>query len=172
MIADAGFARYLPDERLLFVRGGLVYTVGFDATNLAVRGTSEVLLDAIRYDWRNGGSHLAVSAAGVLVYGPGQPSVARFLPSRGSARMEPSRGPWIRRAGSATSSECRRPEHRRRAGYRRRLDLWSVDAGGTLSRLSFELSPYRPTWTANGRDSTVGARKDGKWRLLHDSGRR
>ena len=45
-------------------------------------------------------------------------------------------------------------------------DLWSVDASGTLSRLSFGLSPYRPTWTADGRGITVGARKDGKWRLL------
>ena len=74
VLTGAGFARYLPDNRLLFVRGGLVYTVGFDPQALAVRGTPEVLLDAIRYDWRNGGSHLAVSTSGVMVYGPGQPS--------------------------------------------------------------------------------------------------
>ena len=74
VLAGAGFARCLPDNRLLFVRGGLVYAVGFDPQALAVRGTPEVLLDAIRYDWRNGGSHLAVSTSGVLVYGPGEPS--------------------------------------------------------------------------------------------------
>jgi len=63
VLTGAGFARYLPDNRLLFVRGGLVYAVGFDPQALAIRGTPEVLLDAIRYDWRNGGSHLGKELA-------------------------------------------------------------------------------------------------------------
>ena len=29
-------------------------------------------------------------------------------------------------------------------------DLWLVDANGTFSRLSFGLSPHRPTWTSSG----------------------
>ena len=41
-----------------------------------------------------------------------------------------------------------------------------ISASATLSQLSFGLSPYRPTWTADGRGITVGARRDGKWRLL------
>ena len=166
VLAGAGFARYMPGDRLLFVRGGLVYTVGFDAANLAVRGTPEVLLDAIRYDWRNGGSHLAVSAAGVLVYGPGQPTSHEYYLS------------WVGRDGTFTRAVDtprrfrdlkRSPDGRSIAvvvGIATDSDLWSVDANGTLSRLSFGLSPYRPTWTADGRGITVGARKDGKWRLL------
>ena len=166
VLAGAGFARYMPGDRLLFVRGGLVYTVGFDVASLAVRGTPEVLLDAIRYDWRNGGSHLAVSATGVLVYGPGQPTSHEYYLS------------WVGHDGTFTRAVDtprrfrdlkRSPDGRSIAavvGIAADSDLWSVDASGTLSRLSFGLSPYRPTWTADGRGITVGARKDGKWRLL------
>jgi len=125
-----------------------------------------VLLDAIRYDWRNGGSHLAVSATGVLVYGPGQPTSHEYYLS------------WVGRDGTFTRAvdtprrfrDLRRsPDGRSIAavlGIASDSDLWSVDASGTLSRLSFGLSPYRPTWTADGRGITVGARKDGRWRLL------
>ena len=45
-------------------------------------------------------------------------------------------------------------------------DLWIVEANGTLSRLSFALSPHRPTWRSDGSGVTVGAEKDGMWRLL------
>ena len=166
VLAGAGFARYLPGDRLLFVRGGLVYAVGFDAKAIAVRGTPEVLLDAIRYDWRNGGSHLAVSTSGVLVYGPGQPSSHEYYLS------------WVGQDGSfqrATDTPRRfrdlerSPDGGRIAvavGTSTESDLWAVDANGTLARLSTGLSPYRPTWTADGRGVTVGAKKDGKWRLL------
>ncbi len=162
----AGFARYLPDNRLLFVRGGLVYAVGFDPQALAVRGTPEVLLDAIRYDWRNGGSHLAVSTSGVMVYGPGQPSSHEYYLS------------WVGHEGGFQRAVDtprrfrdlqRSPDGGRIAvvvGTSTESDLWAVDGNGTLARLSTGLSPYRPTWTADGRGITVGAKKDGKWRLL------
>ncbi|HWJ55638.1 MAG TPA: protein kinase, partial [Vicinamibacterales bacterium] len=166
VLAGAGFARYLPDNRLLFVRGGLVYSVGFDPQAVAIRGTPDVLLDAIRYDWRNGGSHLAVSTSGVLVYGPGQPSSHEYYLS------------WVDRDGRvqrATDTPRRfrdlqrSPDGARIAvvvGTSTESDLWAVDANGTLARLSSGLSPYRPAWTPDGRGITVGAKKDGKWRLL------
>ena len=166
VLAGAGFARYVPDGRLLFVRGGRLYTVGFDVDGLAVRGTPEVILDAIRYDWRNGGSHLAVSASGVLIYGPGEPVSHEYYLS------------WVDREGRLTRAVDtprrfrdleRSPDGRRIAvalGTATESDLWSVDANATLSRLSFGLSPFRPTWTADGKGITVGAQKGGTWQLL------
>ncbi len=166
VLSGAGFARQFPGGRLLFVRGGRLYTVEFDAGRGAVRGTPEVLLDAIRYDWRNGGTHLAVSASGLLIYGPGEPVSHEYFLS------------WIDRGGKLTRAvdTPRRfrdleasPDGRRIAvalGTATESDLWSVDANATLSRLSFGLSPYRPTWTPDGTGITVGAQKDGHWRLL------
>jgi Tol biopolymer transport system component len=45
-------------------------------------------------------------------------------------------------------------------------DLWSIEGNGTLSRLSFGLTPFRPTWTPDGRGLTVGAKRDKKWQLI------
>ena len=44
---------------------------GSIADRLVVQGTPEVVLDPVRYDHRNGGGHLAVSASGALLYGTG-----------------------------------------------------------------------------------------------------
>src|SRR4029453_4208979 len=71
VISNASFARYSPDGRLLFVRAGYLYAVGLDRDRLIVQGTPEVVMDPVRYYRRNGGSHVAVSASGTLVYGPG-----------------------------------------------------------------------------------------------------
>ena len=165
LVAGAGFARYWPGTGLLFVRGGRVYKVGLDLQRLAVVGTPEVLLDAVRYDWRNGGTHLAVSP-GVIVYTPGQPTSHDYYLSRVGHDGHFTRAVDTPRRFRDLS---RSADGRRIAavvGTALESDLWAVDANGTLSRLSFGLSPYRPTWTADGRGVTVGAKKDGKWRLL------
>jgi Tol biopolymer transport system component len=166
LVAGAGFARYLPGRGLLFVRGGRVYTVGFDPERMAVVGTPDVLLDAVRYDWRNGGSHLAVATSGVIIYTPGEPVSHEYYLS------------WVGRDGRFTRAvdTPRRFRDLQRSADGSRIavvlgtstesDLWAVDANRTLSRLSFGLSPFRPTWAPDGRTITVGARKDGTWRLL------
>jgi hypothetical protein len=155
-----------PDGRLLFVRGGRVHAVGFDPDRLVVQGTPEVVLDPVRYDWRNGGGHLAVSASGVLIYAPGEPSSSEYYLS------------WTDRDGRLVrASDTPRafrdvkigPDGRRVAtviGTSTESDLWLVEATGTLSRLTFSLSPHRPTWTTRGDGITVGAGKGGRWRLL------
>ena len=166
VIENASFARYSPDGRLLFVRGGHVHAVGFDRDRLTVQGTPEVVLDPVRFNRRNGGAHLAVSASGVLVYGSGEPTSSEYYLS------------WVSREGVLTrASDTPRPfrnvrvspDGRRIAtviGTSTESDLWLVDANGTLTRLSFALSPHRPTWTFSGSGITVGAPKDNIWRLL------
>jgi Tol biopolymer transport system component len=166
LVTGAGFARYLPGRGLLFVRGGRVYAVGFDLERLTVIGTPDVLLDAVRYDWRNGGSHLAASASGLLVYTPGEPVSHEYYLS------------WVGRDGRierTVETPRRFRDLRRRTdggrvavvlGSSADADLWSIDPNGTLSRLSFGLAPFRPTWRPDGRAITVGAQKDGRWRIL------
>jgi serine/threonine-protein kinase len=166
LISNASFARYSPDGRLLFVRGGHLHAVGFDRDRLIVQGTPEVVLDPIRYNRRNGGSHFAVAGSGVLLYGPGEPTSSEYYLA------------WVDREGRLTrASDTPRPfrnvrvspDGRRIAtviGTSTESDLWLVDANGTLTRLSFALSPHRPTWTSSGRGITVGAPKDNIWRLL------
>ena len=166
VIENASFARYSPDGRLLFVRGGHVHAVGFDRDRLTMQGTPEVVLDPVRFNRRNGGAHLAVSTSGALLYGSGEPTSSEYFLA------------WVDREGRLTrASETPRPfrnvrvspDGRRIAtviGTSTESDLWLVDANGTLTRLSFALSPHRPTWTSSGSGITVGAPKDNIWRLL------
>jgi serine/threonine-protein kinase len=166
VLAGAGFARYLAPGQLVFVRGGRLHKVAFDPGSLTTRGAPEVVLDGIRYDWRNGGTHLSVAASGVLVYTPGTPSPSEHALS------------WIDRAGRLTRAvDTPRPfrdprvspDGRRVAvavGSSTESDLWLVDGNGTYSRLSFGVTPHRPAWTPDGTRITVGAQKQGVWRLL------
>jgi Tol biopolymer transport system component len=107
-----------------------------------------------------------VSESGVLVYAPGEPTSSEYYLA------------WVDREGRFTrASDTPRsfrdikasPEGRRLAavvGTSTESDLWLVDANGTLSRLSLDLSPHRPTWTARGNGITVGAQRGSGWRLL------
>lgn len=166
VLQDAGFARYLSRGQLLFVRGGRLHAVGFDADRLEVQGTPEVVLDPVRYDLRNGGGHLAVASSGVFVYGPGE------------AVSSESSLAWVDRGARLTRiSEAPRPfrdvrvspDGKRIAaviGTSAESDLWLVDANGALSRLTFGLSPHRPTWNPQGNGVTLGVEKDDVWRLV------
>ena len=84
VMQNAGFARYLPNGRLLFVRGGRLSSVPFDPDRLTVRGAPEVLVDGVRYDPRNGGCHLAVSRVGRVHLRARRFPTPRTTTSRGS----------------------------------------------------------------------------------------
>jgi serine/threonine-protein kinase len=166
VLAGAGFARYLRDGRLLFARAGRLHVVGFDRERVAVRGVPDVLLDGVRYDARNGGCHLAVSASGVVVYGPGVASSSdRYLVwvdrsgrvQRVMDTSRPFRDPRLSPDGSRIATVV---------GTSTESDLWLVDPNGTFSQVSFGLSPHRPAWRPDGSALTVGAEKSGTWRLL------
>jgi len=165
LISGAGFARYWPGTGLLFVRGGRVYKVGLDLQRLAVVGTPDVLLDTVRYDWRNGGTHLAASA-GTLVYAPGLPASHEYYLTRVGPDGRFSRAVDKPRRFRDLTRSADGQRIAAAVGTALESDLWSLDANGTLSQLTFGLSPYRPTWTADSRGITVGAKKDGRWRLL------
>lgn len=166
LVDRAGFARYAGDGRLLFVRAGRLHAVRFDPERIAVLGTPDVVLDPVRYDFRNGGAHLAASASGAVLYGPGEVVSSDYFLA------------WVDRDGRLTrATDTPRPfrnvkaspDGRRIAtviGTSTSSDLWLVDQNGTLSQLTFGLAPHRPTWTPDGKRITVAAQQDGTWRLL------
>jgi serine/threonine-protein kinase len=176
VMPHAGFARYLPNGRLLFVRGGRLSSVSFDPDRLMTRGAAEVLVDGVRYDPRNGGCHLAVSQSGAFIYGPGTPNSSDYYLSWVDRDVRIQRVVDTARPFRDPRSS---PDGRRVAitiGSALDSDLWVVDSNATLSRLSFNLSPYRPTWTPDGTRIIVGAQGSaartaeagtpGPWRLL------
>jgi eukaryotic-like serine/threonine-protein kinase len=166
VLPNAGFARYASGH-LVFVRGGQIFAVPFDPRNLATRGSPEVVMSGVRYEPQNGSAHLAVSTSGSLLYGPGVPTspeyhLAWLDREGGLARLSGAprmfRGPRLS------------PDRTRVAvviGTSTESDLWLAEASsGTLTQLTFRLSPHRPVWTPDGREITVAAERNGAWRLL------
>jgi serine/threonine-protein kinase len=167
LLEGGAHARYVPSGHLAFVRAGRLLAVPFDLERLSTRGSPEVVVEGVRYDPQNGGSHFAVSGTAALAYTPGRPTTSEHSLSvvDGSGRIsrvgetprpyrEPILSPDGRRAavviGDAASS-----------------DLWLVDvASGTHSRLTFGLHPRRPTWTRDGEGITVGVPQARGWKLM------
>jgi len=152
---------------LFFVREGQLQVVPFDPGSARVRGTPGVLAEVVRYDPRNGGAHFAVSDGGQLLYRPGDgpppdlhlawvDSAGRLARLAGPPRKfrEPRLSPDGRRVAVVVGSP---PE----------ADLWLLQVnGGALTRLTFGLSPRRPTWKPDGSTVTVSAERSGRWLLL------
>ena len=166
VLAGAGFARYLPPGRLLFARGGRLHVMAFDPRTLTVDGEPDVVVDGVRYDPRNGGCHLAVSASGAFVYGPGVAISSDYYLAwvdwegrlvRAMDTPRPYRDPRLAPDGMRIATVV---------GTSTESDLWLVDANATFSRLSFGLSPHRPAWSPDGTRISVGAQRSGGWHLL------
>jgi serine/threonine-protein kinase len=167
VLENAAHGRVLPSGQLVFARNGRLHAVGFDPVRHEVRGTPEVVVDGVRYDPYNGATHFTLSDGGALVYSPGTPTSTE----RGLAFVSPE-GELERLVDTPRALREPRlsPDGKRVAvvlGQARGSDLWLLDvASGTLSQLTFGLSPRRPTWTPDGRGITVGAPSASGWRIL------
>jgi serine/threonine-protein kinase len=167
VLSGGAFARWVPGGRLVFARGGQLYAIRFDPKTLKTSGPPEPVISGVRHDPQNGAAHVAVSASGTLVYGPGVP----FSPEVYLAWLAPGAAP-VRLSDTPRAFRDPRlsPDGERIAaavGPASESDLWIVDArGGTMTRLSFGLSPRRPTWTPDGRRIAVGVEKDGAFAIV------
>jgi len=71
LVERASMARFVPPDRLLFVRQPAVYSVALDPDRLEVRGDPVPVLDGVGGDAGSGVAYLAASADGSLAYVPG-----------------------------------------------------------------------------------------------------
>jgi Tol biopolymer transport system component len=167
LLERGAHARYVPSGHLVFVRGGRLLAVPFDAAHLEVRGIPQVVVEGVRYDPQNGGSHIAVSGAGGLVYEPSLPTSTEYPLSFVDRAFRITR---VGETPRAYREQSLSPDGRRVAvviGGATESDLWVVDvASGTHSRLTFGQRPRRPIWTPDGSGITVGVRRAAGWALV------
>jgi serine/threonine-protein kinase len=167
VLEGGAHARYLPSGHLVFVRGGRLLAVPFDPVPMKVQGTPQIVVEGVRYDPQNGGSHVAVSATGGLVYAPGLPTSSEYPLSFLDRAFRITR---VGETPRAYREQTLSPDGRWVAvviGGTNDSDLWVVDVtSGTHSRLTFGLRPRRPTWTPDGNGITVGVRRAPGWALV------
>ena len=147
----ASMARYVPG-RLLLSRGGLLYTVPFDANTLAVSGSPSIFLRGVGGDITTGAVHFAAAADGTLVYVP------ETTPG-GAQRLLA----WVDQSGVSLPlalppnnyNDLRiSPDGSRVAvivGASGSGDVWIHDfRRGTMTRLTFDAKNASPIWSKDG----------------------
>jgi Tol biopolymer transport system component len=148
----ASTVRWTEDGRLLFMRRGVLYAVGFDPERLEVRGEPAAVLPGVEGDATTGAGHFSLSTDATLAY------VHGFAAS-GQRRLA-----WADDTGQLTpldippsefNDPAISPDGQRLAvvvGTLGRADIWIYDAvRKVFSRLTFEGLAATPAWSPDGR---------------------
>ena len=149
----ASFVRCTSDGRLLFLRNGVLYAVGFDVSRLEITGKPEAVLPGVEGDATTGAGHFSMSAEGTLA----------FVPGLGSGNNQRTLA-WVDRTGKSTAIDIApavfnepavAPDGRRIAvivGTVGRGDVWTYDLARQLfSRLTFDGRAATPYWAPDGQ---------------------
>lgn len=164
---EAAFGLWAGRGPLVFARAGRLYATRFDPVSLAAKSAPEVVLEGVAYDPRNGGTKVALSPSGTLLYAPGRPTSTEnylaWIDAGGNAtrlpgaprrfrepRLSPGGGRLAVRVGAAEDAEA-----------------WTLDlATGTLAQVTAGLSPRRPTWSPDGAHLVAATRSGKRWFLF------
>ena len=162
-------ARYGTGGRLVFARGGSLYSVAFDPRTLSTRGTPEVVVQGVATDVSSGAVQFALSSNGAAIWAPGGATAQYRLF-------------WIDKKGVETpipippdpyNEAALSPDGRHAAltgGKGGVADLWVADLErGTQTRLTVGDVITNPVWTPDGSRIAymvrVHGQEDRRWRL-------
>lgn len=145
-------ARYLPDGRLVFARGGSLHTVAFDIGTLKTSGPATLAEERVGTDFNSGAAHFAVGQNGTLAY------------VHASTNYKERRLFWVDRAGAPTALDLPTavygdpsfsPDGSRLAmivGPSGGGDVYVYDLERkTFLRLTFDARNATPIWSADGQ---------------------
>jgi len=152
LLEGSSMARFLPPDRLVFARGGMLFAQRFDPHKLEVRGEAVALGRQIRTQVASGAAEFALAENGTLIWIPGEGiesnREAIWIGADGSEVPVPGlpSGPYTQvalapDARHAVVGVSTPPD----------LGLSVVDLDrATLSRLTFEPTAVNPVWTRDG----------------------
>ncbi len=164
---EAAFGLWAGRGPLVFARAGRLYAASFDPDRAVETSAPEIVLEGVAYDPRNGGTKVALSPSGTLLYAPGRPvSIENHLAwvdADGRSRRLP--GPPRRFREPRLSPDGGRVAVR--IGGADDAQVWTFDlATGALVQASAGISPHRPTWSPDGSHLVVGSRSGDRWALV------
>ncbi len=164
---EAAFGLWAGRGPLVYAHAGRLLAAAFDPVRLAVTSAPEVVLEGVAYSPRNGGTKVALSASGTLLYVSGRPtSVDKHL-AWVDAEGRATRLPGAPRRFREPSLSADGGRLAVRIGGADRAEAWTLDlATGTLVQVTRGLSPRRPTWSPDGTRLVAGARTGARWALF------
>ena len=162
VVEGGNAARYLSTGHVVYVQGGTLFALPFDAESLETSGAPVPVVEGIAQNATLGTGHFGVSAAGAIAYVPGTLSGV-------SSRLV-----YVDREGreELLSEESRNfdgprlsPDEQRVAVTVRgnNIDIWVYDLErGSMSRLTFDPGEDEsPLWTPDGEYITFASDRDG-----------
>ena len=180
LVEDATDARFVPPDRLLFVREGILMAAPFDASRLALTGPAVALLSGVLHATHGArpasdtwAALYEVSASGTLVWASGgiyprEPSRLDWVDLDGNAKpLDLPAGQWTRPRIS--------PDGKRVAVHYAEPSTATGKAGitlldlerGTSGRLT-EKDEWGPVWSADGKSVYFLVRRGGIGRVPAD----
>jgi len=155
LVNGASMARFLPPDRLVYSRGGVLFVVPLDTARLEVTGQPTPVFEGVAGDTSSGASHFALAPDGTLaaVRGTGSASrrlltivdrkgVATPLPLPARGYRHPTFSPDGTRLAFMIDDAA--------SGVGTAADVWVYSfSGGSLSRLTFDRRSY-PVWSPDG----------------------
>jgi serine/threonine-protein kinase len=177
LVEGGSFARYVPTGHIVYVRGGSLFAVPFDAASLSITGPTRKLFAGGMLLEESGAASFAFSANGTLVYAPGGPAPSAAL-SVDWLSLDGQFSPLVKASASygqiALSSARNRLALAINAANN---DIWTYDISReTMQRLTFGGGNHgQPVWTPDGNRVAYFGEKDGEmelyWRPWDGSGK-
>ncbi len=174
LVQGGTFPQYVPAGYLVYVHGGRLMAVPFDAGRLQVRGQAIAVSEDV-HESNFGGSQFGLSSQGSLVYVP--PSTVQSAQrrlvwvNRNSAEQQLA-------APAQDYDKLRLSPDGQRVAVEHGDQIWLYDLSrDTLSRLTFEgASNESPVWSPDGKRiafaSSLGGPQNLFWQLADGSGGR
>lgn len=154
IIEGGTYARYAPGGRIIYVRGGSIYSAPFDLSALKVTGSPTLVAKGGMMSEASGAASYSFSSDGVLVYLPGGPApiatnIINWVSFDGSVK------PLLRKPGPYYEIAVSPSGDRLALGaYAANNDIWIYNIlRGTMTRLTFGGANHDfPLWSGNGKE--------------------
>ena len=166
LIEGGSDARYLPTGHLVYVLGGTIFAVPFDAESLMVTGTPVPVIVGVRRatGLATGTAQMAVSTNGTLAYvpGPASPSTTRsLLIGDGSSEPVALKIPPGQYVHPRAAPDGKTIAVGRNNGQE--SDIWTYDLSGAteIRRLTFDGNNRFPVWFSDSRRVAFQSARDG-----------
>ena len=160
VVRHGSCARYVPTGHLVYMRGGSMMAVAFDAERLAVRGAAIPVVDQVMTQ-PTGAGHFAFSQNGCLLYltGEAHDVKRRLVWADDRGHVEP-----LELGEQAIEEPRLSPDGARVAfGIRGKTnDIWIHHlTDGMLARVTFDGDNFAPIWTPDGMRLTYSSNRAG-----------
>ncbi len=180
LIDGASDAQYLPTGHLVYVSGGTLFAVAFDAERLEVHGTAVPLIEGIRRGSgrETGAAQFAVSQNGTLAFVPGPLVGPEWGPQQLVLADRTGSFKPLNLPTAAYRSISAAPDGKRIAlaiddGKQTDIFTYSLSGSQPLQRLTLDGDNRFPVWSSDGRYIAFQSNRDGDlavFRQLADGG--